>query len=298
MISDDKYDYYFKNKSISLKEFNHHIDFYKKYFTILSLDEAIRSIDNNENKKNILVLTFDDGFKTNYSVVFPVLVKNNINATFFIISSCINNKNLMWRNKLLMIDMVDKNLLKQAISSAVEEFNIKKFKKNDSLLKWSIENWSMKSKDEIADFLWDLCLDISVEEYLTTKKPYLNTNQIRELISFGNQIGSHSESHPDFSKLNYTDFKNEIYNSSKFIENITEKKVCYFSYPFGRVSSAYFEKKYKSEVNPNLLFFGIKNSLNNYDTNSRLERDNVEFEYNILLYRFLLLPIIRNLKII
>ena len=204
----------------------------------------------------------------------------------------------MWRNKLLVINNTSKDSLNKAISIACEKFNIEKFKKKDSLLNWSIKHWKMNKKEEITNFLWDECLDLSIDEYLDYKKPYLDSKQILELKSFGNEIGSHSKSHPDFSNLSYFEFKEEIYHSSHFIERIIKEKINYFSYPFGKVSSSVFEEKYKQEVNPEILFFGIKNSLNNYNSGSRLERDNVEFEYSILLYRFLLLPIVRNLKII
>ena len=296
MISDLNHDYYFKNKALSTIDFQNHLDFYKKYFTILSLKQAIMAIDNNEKRKNILVLTFDDGFQCNYNVVLPILLKNNINATFFIISNCLNNKNLMWRNKLLLINKTSKDSLNKSISIACEKFNIKKFKIKDSLLNWSIKHWDMKKKEEITNFLWDECLDFSVDEYLDYEKPYLDSKQLLELKSFGNEIGSHSKSHPDFSNLSYFEFKEEIYNSSHFIERIINEKINYFSYPFGRVSSSFFEKKYKQEVNPEILFFGIKNSLNNHNSANRLERDNVEFEFSTLLFRFLILPVIRSLK--
>ena len=82
------------------------------------------------------------------------------------------------------------------------------------MTKWSRTEWfwtecqsqKVPIKEEITNFLWDECLDFSVDEYLDYEKPYLDSKQLLELKSFGNEIGSHSKSHPDFSNLSYFEF--------------------------------------------------------------------------------------------
>ena len=140
-------------------------------------------------------------------------------------------------------------------------------------------------------------MEYSVSDYLEENSPYLNTDQIISMKNQGHEIGSHSVSHPVFSKLNYSEFKNEVSSSSKIISELLNKKVYLFSYPFGRTASVEFENRYREELDPKFLFFGTKNSLNNVNLNSRWERDNAEHNYNIMLFRFAVLPIFRSLKI-
>jgi|WetSurMetagenome_2_1015567.scaffolds.fasta_scaffold17202_2 peptidoglycan/xylan/chitin deacetylase (PgdA/CDA1 family) len=67
-------------------EFESHLGFYKKNYTIIDEAELIRFFDNNEIKldKQGLILSFDDGYKNNYDIVKPVLEKHNITGWFFI----------------------------------------------------------------------------------------------------------------------------------------------------------------------------------------------------------------------
>ena len=104
IISDSDPEYYFPNKALSIQEFRDHIKFFKRRYDIISIEEAIELSDNNQSLKNKLVITFDDGFQENYSIIAPILFENNVRATFFLISSCIDNQDIMWRNKILLFN--------------------------------------------------------------------------------------------------------------------------------------------------------------------------------------------------
>src|SRR6056297_1326460 len=56
----------------------------KKSFMILPLSEALSTLKKKAGPKNILSLTFDDGYKDNYTVALPILRKHKIRATFFV----------------------------------------------------------------------------------------------------------------------------------------------------------------------------------------------------------------------
>ena len=65
----------------------------RKYFDIISLEQAIQDIHN----KNIIfrprvALTFDDGLLECYTIIFPLLEKYNLKAAFFINPVSIDNQ--------------------------------------------------------------------------------------------------------------------------------------------------------------------------------------------------------------
>lgn len=66
-----------------------------------------------------------------------------------------------------------------------------------------------------------------------------------ELIKLSNnnliEIGSHTLSHPNLSKISYQEQEKEISESKKLIENIIKKPTFSFAYPFGSKDS--FDKK-------------------------------------------------------
>ena len=294
IVTEKNQPYYFDNKSITPKEFECQINFLKKHYEIISLSEAMLYAKEKKSLKKKLVLTFDDGFTENHTVIAPILSKNNLSAVFYLMSNCIDNKDLMWRNKLLLINKVDRNNLDNGIKLISKKYKLET-KRSRNLMEWSFKYFPMDVKDEIVNLLWKLTLDIGVEEYLEKNEPYLTSKQIVELNSQGFEFGSHSMSHPIFSKLTYQEFEHEIVNSKIEIEKIIKKNISSFSYPFGNRAPLNFEEKFLSD-NPNSIdmFLGTKSKLKNTNrTISSWERDNLEFSNEIALSRFLIVPAIR-----
>lgn len=72
-------------------------------------------------------------------------------------------------------------------------------------------------------------------EYLN-KPLYLSTQQLKDLSKNDLcTVGAHSISHPLLRKLSETDSRNEIVESKKVLEDMLEKEVRYFAYPYGSI---------------------------------------------------------------
>ena len=82
--------------SVKIKNFENQIQHLKKNFDIIPLQELIRCIENRFPITNdSAVITFDDGYKDNYQNAYPVLKKNNLPGTIFLISSLIGKNSDM-----------------------------------------------------------------------------------------------------------------------------------------------------------------------------------------------------------
>ena len=296
VISDDNPDYYFSDKALTIKSFREHIKFFKKNYDVISLEEALYLASQNKTLKKKLVITFDDGFKGNYSLIAPILNDAKITATFFIISSCLDNADLMWRNKILLFEKYKKENIHRVLEDVSNEFKLEKPTSKQDILQWSLASWPMKDKEQIVNKIWKLLMPFSLKEYLIKESPYCSTEEIKELSNAGFGIGSHSHTHPIFSKLNYEDFSNEILICSNILTSIIGKEISCFSYPFGIRSSNEFEKKFCKSTSRSWTFLGTKNRLNNYTNNFETwERDNVEFSNFQMKLRFVYLPVFRSL---
>jgi peptidoglycan/xylan/chitin deacetylase (PgdA/CDA1 family) len=62
----------------------------------------------------------------------------------------------------------------------------------------------------------------------------LTTTELRELAAAGWELGAHTMTHPDLSKLDYASCVQEIGDSRRQLEQIAGVKVQTFAYPFGR----------------------------------------------------------------
>lgn len=67
----------------------------KDNYRVISLSEFIKKVKKGSNIENCVVITFDDGFKDNYTVAYPLLYKYDLPATFFITTDFVGRKGYM-----------------------------------------------------------------------------------------------------------------------------------------------------------------------------------------------------------
>ena len=66
----------------------------------------------------------------------------------------------------------------------------------------------------------------------------MNTKQLQALVAAGFEIGAHSLTHPDLTKLSSLAATTEIVQSKQNLENILQQSVISFAYPYGYYNDA------------------------------------------------------------
>ena len=66
----------------------------------------------------------------------------------------------------------------------------------------------------------------------------LTTSQLREMAGAGMEIGSHTCSHPDLSRLEFASQLEEVSRSKEILESLLGQPVNSFAYPFGKFNEA------------------------------------------------------------
>src|ERR1700730_2296169 len=88
-----------------LAKFKSDIEFLAKHYQPLPLSELKQMGRYREEKRRAkyFVLSFDDGMREVYDVIAPILREKGIPAMFFLNSTTIDNKQLMWRHKVSLL---------------------------------------------------------------------------------------------------------------------------------------------------------------------------------------------------
>jgi peptidoglycan/xylan/chitin deacetylase (PgdA/CDA1 family) len=68
---------------------------------------------------------------------------------------------------------------------------------------------------------------------LTDQPDYMTATQVKNLQVAGNEIGSHSVTHPDLTTVSATQLQNEMKNSQVTLQSVVGVPVTNFAYPFG-----------------------------------------------------------------
>jgi len=217
--------------------FAEHINYIKKNFTIIKLEDVASIINNNLNQQKYALITFDDGYIDNYSSAFPILQKAKIPATFFLATDFINDAVIPWWDKIAYL----------VRNAQVNEVKLTGWKSSITLCKADISKSIRKvlnavkvnKNQKIDDVLLELQdkLQIIVAEHLNESPLFMTWDMIREMNEAGMDFGSQTCSHRIMSHLNSEDQNLEAKLSKQVIEKEIGCQIKAFAYPVGGKNS-------------------------------------------------------------
>ncbi|GGO63770.1 polysaccharide deacetylase family protein [Bowmanella pacifica] len=201
-----------------------------KYFTPISLDDAVKGLAENNLPANALCVTFDDGYVNNLTLAQPVLEKYAIPATVYVATGFSDGTN-MWNDRVihLFADQARKSL-----SLNGEHVELGDWEQRRELA----YGWLKKLKHLPIEKRLQGVSALYEENNASEQESLMMTpQQVRALSEKGVTIGAHTVNHPILKVLNAEQQKREIVQSKAQLEEWTDKEVRHFAYPNGVVGT-------------------------------------------------------------
>jgi peptidoglycan/xylan/chitin deacetylase (PgdA/CDA1 family) len=213
-------------------EFVRRLQHLQKSYRFVSLDEALEDGDHIRTDR-VAVLTFDDVYADFAQVIQPLLQELGIPALFYVITSGLEQKELLWYDKVYSA-AIGTDLLSVTIEGlgGIEfSFRDVKSKRQSAVdicgLLWLIEP---TERDEVIAEL----VDKIGPGPLTPDDLYLSTETLIELARNHNVIiGSHTVTHPNLLKLSDREVESELSDSKATLESLVGYAIKHLSYPNG-----------------------------------------------------------------
>jgi peptidoglycan/xylan/chitin deacetylase (PgdA/CDA1 family) len=222
--------------SCDVDNFQSYLNFFKANFRIIDLNELHSLIQQGRPvKEKLALITFDDGYRDNYDVAYPLLKTMNIPATFFVTTSLVGSNVIPWWDEIAwhlrqlsgrtfklstwpdpisLPQIIDTNIIRRVLS------RIKSFPAQiDNQLK---ELRALTKKEIPAELSENL---------------FVQWEHLKELSQNGMSIGAHSHTHRILSSLKTEDLIYELTESKRLLENYIEKPIESLSYPVGGEST-------------------------------------------------------------
>jgi peptidoglycan/xylan/chitin deacetylase (PgdA/CDA1 family) len=218
VVSNEKLPHILNYPYRNVAQFEKELDFFLKYFTPVSLEELKKE---KCFGKKIFHLSFDDGLRECSEIVAPILLKKGIPTTFFVNTAFVDNNELFHKYKASLI----LSRLKEKPDENAETFLVENGITTENILKAEISQ--VEILNEVA-----MLLGIDFTEFLSRKKPYLTSEQIKSLADNGFTIGAHSHNHPEFWKISEKEQIDEVKNSMNQLEKWMKPAIKAFSFPF------------------------------------------------------------------
>ena len=241
-------------KGLDISLFKEQIAYLKKHYIIISMEELIAAIDNKTAlPAKSALLTFDDAYLDHYTQVFPVLVENNIQGSFYPPVKAITEHTVLDVNKIHFILASCKNkedLVKDLFELLNEYRQEHNLKSNDYYYKkLAVANRFDTAavifikrllQVELEESLRTIMTDILFEKYVGmfeasfSRELYMSLEQIKTMKRFGMHIGSHGFDHYWLNSLSKEKQELEIIKSIDFIKEIGgDEKNWTMCYPYG-----------------------------------------------------------------
>jgi len=255
-------------KGLDICSFKNQIEFIKKNYNIIKMEDFVDAIESNiQLPVNSALLTFDDGYIDHYTQVLPVLLDNNLQGSFFIPARLIKEDIVLDVNKIHFIlegcknikvliteifKLLDNNRIKYNLESNDYYYNklaiANRFDNSDIIFIKRIlqSELSLELRKKIIDHLFNSFIKVS--ENIFSKELYINIDQIKMMINCGMHIGAHGYNHFWLGKLDNIEQENEIIKSTSFLDEIgINEKYRTLCYPYGSFNEYTIQllRKYK-----------------------------------------------------
>jgi peptidoglycan/xylan/chitin deacetylase (PgdA/CDA1 family) len=251
--------------------FDNLILFLKSKHNMVSVDSIYEFYLGHITLKNSCHITVDDGDKTFYDIIFPVLKKHNVAASLYVSPKICEEESNFWFQEIAGYNLVK---LKRVISD-VTGFPL------DSLLNYNAE--SILKTLQIHQ-IYEIIKVYQKSNHIS-KKVFQNItiNKLKEIDKSGIiTIGGHTMNHPILSNETDANSKYEIHQSINELSNILNHQIKYFAYPNGIYTLDFTEreKMYLKDVSVNLAFTTESKNLSLSDNLASIPRIQVSNKEN------------------
>lgn len=230
-----------RSLSITADGFRRLIGYLRKSgIEIVSLDEVLARLRNGGKGNNgggrFTCLTFDDGYRDNYELLYPICREMDAPFTVYVTTDLIEGRLLLWwyglEATVAGTDAVTwrENGETRTYPAKTPDEKARTYRALDTKLRHA-------SAERRAEMIAALEAEYGVDFRAVSNTAAMSWQMVKELAESDlAEIGGHTVSHPALNTLSDDEARREITEGCRIIETHTERKIRHFAYPFGRPS--------------------------------------------------------------
>ena len=216
-------------------EFEAHLRYLKRNFDVIAFETLLRRLAGfSGTLASSVVLTFDDGLRNNFTVAYPILLRLNLPATFFVCPGLIESQRWLWnqeaRARLCVLSGSDRWQFAVRWQLAAGE-DLEKIIE-------AMKTLPLKRRHEIEQALRELTPGFQASPEQCAACDVMSWDQLRSMDRELITVGSHTVNHPILSTLPPDQLRFEIIESRRWLEDKLGREVKCFCYPNGALNPA------------------------------------------------------------
>ncbi|MES2304412.1 MAG: polysaccharide deacetylase family protein [Gemmatimonadota bacterium] len=209
----------------------------KANFDVVGLDELPEALRSSRDKPALI--TFDDGYRDNAEVAFPILRGHRAPATFFVTTGFIDTPSLAWWDLIALMLVRAGDRAPKMLANVWQTFRQDSVPSPANALSSLLRIYKGLPGDQTSAFLSDLRQrldpngDVDQEARAIASNLWMDWSMIRHLKSNGMSVGGHTVTHPVLARLTPEAQLAEIAGCrARLAEELSEAPIA-MSYPVG-----------------------------------------------------------------
>ena len=205
-----------------------------KHFFIVPLESILQKVTTpNSALSHHVALTFDDGLRNHYTVVYPILKRLGIPATFFVCPGLIESGQWLWthetRERLRLLSSEQRAVLCRNVQAP--RSNV------DEMMAW-MKSLTPNLRKSVEGAIRAVTPDFEPTAQQREQYDVMTWEELSSLDPTLVTIGSHTVNHPMLTTLSPVDLSYEIRESRRWLEERLQRPVEHFCYPCGAYNAA------------------------------------------------------------
>jgi peptidoglycan/xylan/chitin deacetylase (PgdA/CDA1 family) len=218
--------------SADAEAFVDQIRFCKSHLDMITPDDLARARASGRGRYGLI--TFDDGYRDNYEVAFPILKTEGVSATFFVVTGFLDTPRVPWWDEIAWMVRTsrrDRGELPSWLPASVTFDEPDREQAVRTLLR-AYKALPAESSDRYLDAVAEATGSgrCGVE---VGKDFWMNWDMLREMRAAGMTIGGHTVTHPVLAQAPRERQREEILGCGSRLSEEIGEPMRYFSYPVG-----------------------------------------------------------------
>jgi len=230
---------------VTVPAFERQLAFHERHFEIIPLGQLLDGgTVHRPARRPRCVITFDDGWRDNYDLAFPILRQRGIPATIFLTTDFIGTERVFWHTELIYLLLLGElsGFFRNELALAAYPTPVR-----DCLRRWAEPTLGSRADDvdTLIETVKTRCNEDEIEDLIETltraarlgrplfsgRRFFLDWDQVREMAANGFEIGSHGRSHRILTRVSGQEAKQELVQSKAEIERRVGREVTHFAFP-------------------------------------------------------------------
>ena len=222
--------------AMRLATFERQMECLARRFHVVDLTEALEAISRESVPDNAVVITFDDGYRDNFDVAWPVLSGLALPATVFLATGVIGTQRILWHDRVFHAFHETTAATLPGFGPDGGALRLDGPERRRAALDRVLSHLKSLDPERRDETIGRVLGRLGIAEPAPTARLMLSWEEVREMRRGGMGFGAHTVTHPVLSRLPIERAREEIAGSKREIERQVGAPVTLFAYPNGRES--------------------------------------------------------------